>query len=150
MSEELRYKPRHTSNNNADVHVSVTAEHHIPLARHAAADLIDTMGFDSIHKAALLTAISELAGNLFFHTSNGGTLTFRPLRDVKAFGLEIIVSDEGPGIANLEEAMRDGFSTGGGLGGGLPGVRRLMDEFHIESRMGRGTFVRVVKWQSHK
>ncbi len=149
MSEGLRDQPHHTSD-NADVRFSITEEHHISLARQAAASLIDTMGFDHIHKAALVTAISELAGNLFFHTSYGGTISLRRLKNDEAFGLEIIAADEGPGIPDVEEAMRDGFSTGGGLGGGLPGVRRLMDEFHIESRMGKGTLVKAVKWQAYK
>ena len=62
-------------------------------------------------------------------------------------GIELIAEDEGPGIPDLEQAMQDGFSTNRGLGGGLPGVKRLMDEFHITSEMGTGTRIITRKWQ---
>ncbi len=84
----------------------------------------------------------------FFHTNKGGTLSFIPVRNEKIEGIEIISEDEGPGIPDIELAMQDGFSTCGGLGGGLPGVKRLMDEFEITSKE-TGTRIVARKWKKN-
>jgi serine/threonine-protein kinase RsbT len=90
--------------------------------------------------------VSELASNLFFHARGGRTITLIGVRRNGAVGIEVIAQDEGPGIDDVEAAMLDGFTTNGGLGGGLPGVERLMDEFEIESAPGTGTRVVARKW----
>lgn len=96
--------------------------------------------------AHVATAASELANNLWQHATHGGTLTIRARREGTRHCLEIESRDDGPGIADLDQAQQDGFSTAGGLGCGLPGARRLMDEFEIESTPGQGTLVRARKW----
>ena len=95
---------------------------------------------------SIATAVSELANNLFFHTSRGGTISLSVVRHNGNIGLEIMAEDEGPGIADVKLAMQDGFTTNGGLGGGLPSVERLMDEFEIKSQVGAGTRVMARMW----
>jgi len=108
--------------------------------RNAAAKL----GFGIIDQCRITTAISELARNAVVH-GGGGLVTIRTVQNDKK-GIEIICKDEGPGIQNLELALRGGYSTVGGLGIGLSGAKRLMDEFHITSIVGEGTSVIIRKW----
>jgi serine/threonine-protein kinase RsbT len=96
--------------------------------------------------AHVATAASELANNLWMHTHQGGQIGLQALRDLSRIGIELRASDTGPGIPDLELAMREGYSTGGGMGCGLPGVQRLMDEFELHSTLGTGTEVRARKW----
>ncbi len=88
-----------------------------------------------------------MASNLFFHTHRGGTITLSVLNKPGAVGLEVIAEDDGPGIPDVRLAMQDGYTTNRGLGGGLPGTERLMDEFEITSRVGDGTRIVARKWQ---
>jgi len=127
--------------------IHVTEEHHIARARQAAVALAEEIGFKRVLVYYVATSVSELANNLFFHASRGGTLTLTPLRREGEIGIEVVAEDDGPGIPDVELALQDGFSTGGGLGGGLPGVERLMDEFEIASTVGAGTRIVVRKWQ---
>ncbi len=111
-----------------------------------ARDLATAMGFSPTDRARIEIATTELARNLIVH-AGGGTLTFSQVNDpARGPGLVVESHDHGPGIANLELALQDGYSTARGLGAGLPGVRRLMDAFTIESTVGVGTWVRAVKW----
>ncbi|MEI7644079.1 MAG: anti-sigma regulatory factor [Chloroflexales bacterium] len=104
------------------------------------------IGLTPIDRTRVEIVILELSRNLLAHAS-GGILTFSLLDDPTCGpGLAIEATDTGPGIANIELAMRDGYSTAQTLGAGLPGVRRLTDQFHIESEVGVGTRVYVVKW----
>ncbi len=127
--------------------VSVTAEHHVARARQAAMALAAEIGLSDAAAACVATSVSELANNLFFHTPAGGTITLAALWRDGEIGLEVIAEDRGPGIADLAAALEDGFSTNRGLGGGLPGVQRLMDEFEIAAPMGVGTRIVARKWQ---
>jgi serine/threonine-protein kinase RsbT len=102
--------------------------------------------FSPLFAAHVATAASELANNLWMHALLGGRICLGKLDDGHRAGVELLSEDDGPGIADIELAMREGYSTGGGLGCGLPGVQRLMDEFSIDSGIGRGTLVRAVKW----
>ncbi len=129
------------------VPVQVTEEHHIARARRMCRTLACEIGFSSVEACYVETSVSELAGNLVFHTDRGGTIAFRVLRDERRLGIEVVSEDEEPGIADIGLAMQDGFSTKGGLGCGLPGVKRLMDEFEIESEPGRGTRITARKWK---
>ena len=129
------------------VTVAVTAEHHVARARQAAAVLAKEMGFSAAAASCVAIAVSELGNNLFSHTPEGGTITLAAVERSDAVGLEVIVEDQGPGIADLDAALQDGFSTNRGLGSGLPGVRRLMDEFEISSTVGVGTRIVARKWQ---
>ena len=130
--------------------VKVSKEHHIAKARIEAELLAKSIGFRKEDVYYVATSVSELANNLFFHTPNGGTITMIAIKQNGKEGIEIIAEDEGPGIPDLKQAMQDGFSTNRGLGGGLPGVNRLMDEFYITSEVGTGTRIVTRKWQQCK
>ena len=126
--------------------IEVTQERHITIARKAAFRLAQTLGLSEMFAHSVATSVSELANNLFSHTCRGGAITLTALPR----GIEVIAEDDGPGIPDTELAMRDGFSTNGGLGGGLPGVRRLMDQFELVSAAGAGTRIVARKWQRSK
>jgi serine/threonine-protein kinase RsbT len=111
--------------------------------RQSAAEL----GFSLVEQTKLVTAASELARNTLVH-GGGGEVESTVLRDGLARGLSLTFSDEGPGIADLERALSDGYTSGGGLGLGLGGARRLVQEFTIDSRPGTGTTVTVVCWSA--
>ena len=93
----------------------------------------------------LATAISEIARNITTYAGEG-EVALRVRRDGARHGIEVEATDEGPGIANVELAMQDGYTTGNGLGLGLPGTRRLVDDFELETTPGAGTRIRMVKW----
>lgn len=111
------------------------------LGRNAAKEL----GFGVVDQARITTAISELARNIFLYAGEGKVTIDKIFIDGKK-GLKITAEDEGPGIADIRKVMEDGYSTSGGLGAGLPGVKRLMDEFDIRSHEGEGTVVTAIKW----
>ncbi len=131
--------------NETPMVVSVRVEHHIARARLAATALANRLGLSEVAVYGIATAVSELANNLVFHARRGGTIRLSAIRRDGGIGLEIVAEDEGPGIADVELAMRDGFTTNGGLGGGLPGVARLMEEFEITSTVA-GTRIVARKW----
>ena len=114
-------------------------------ARHHVRDLAIELGFDLVAQTRIVTATSELARNTHLH-GGGGQLTITPLTDGRRRGIRLEFVDEGPGIPDLQEALTDGWSSGGGLGLGLGGTRRLVDRFVIESRPGGGTRVEVEQW----
>ncbi|AFL72403.1 anti-sigma regulatory factor [Thiocystis violascens] len=131
--------------------VSVGAEPDIMAACRQARQLAEALGFSRTAAYHIATAASELAANLLCH-AGGGLLQVRSLTDPcglddNVLGLELLARDQGPGIADLTLALTEGYSTGKGLGCGLPGVKRLMDDFAIESAPGRGTCVKAVKWR---
>ncbi|MEW2252092.1 MULTISPECIES: anti-sigma regulatory factor [unclassified Streptomyces] len=111
--------------------------------RQAAADL----GLGLVQQTKLITAASELARNTLVH-GGGGHLEMQGLDDGRSRGLRLSFVDQGPGIRDLDLAMTDGYSTGGGLGLGLSGARRLVPDFHIDSRPGQGTTVTLTVRQS--
>jgi serine/threonine-protein kinase RsbT len=114
-------------------------------ARHRVRDLATALGFDLVAQTRLVTATSELARNTHTH-GGGGTLTITPLEAGGRRGLRLEFVDEGPGIGDLQLALTDGWSSAGGLGLGLGGTRRLVDEFSIESSPGAGTRVVIAQW----
>ncbi len=128
------------------VTIYVTAEHHVAQARQAAKTLADCMGFRTSAAYYIATSVSELANNLFFHAHSGGVIILTAIRRNSDVGMEVVAEDNGPGIKDVERAMQDDFSTNGGLGGGLPGVERMMDEFEISSAVDIGTRVTAKKW----
>lgn len=141
----------HRSENRVQIKsliITVTEEHHISKARQVARSRAEELGMSKIMAYTIATSVSELANNLFFHCSNGGRITITPLRKNGSVGIEVISEDDGPGIPDIESAMQDGFTTNKGLGGGLPGVKRLMDEFEITSEVGEGTKIITRKWQT--
>ena len=122
--------------------------HDIAVARSEVRSLAAALGFRSIDQTRLATVASELARNVIKY-GKGGRLIAQPTEDPNGRqALRLIFEDQGPGIPNIEAAMRDGFSTGRGLGKGLPGSKRLVDEFKIESEIGQGTRVTVLRWKA--
>ncbi len=116
------------------------------LARHAVRAAAVAAGFDLVAQTKIVTAGSELVRNAYIH-GGGGTLTVSTVSGPHGRrGLRLAVGDSGPGIPDVEAAMTDGFSTGPGLGHGLGGARRLVDEFTIDTTPGAGTTVTVVQW----
>ena len=135
---------------NIQYSIPVTEEYHISQARRRAGSMARALGFTRVTTFYIMTSVSELANNLFFHTNQGGTITLTPLVRIDNVGLEVIAEDQGPGIEDIDLALQDGFSTNRGLGGGLPGVKRLMDEFEIISTVGVGTRIITRKWKIWK
>lgn len=131
----------------AEWKVPINSERDIVLARQKGRGLATELGFSVGNATLIATAISELARNIVSYAGNG-EIVMRVVRDSDRTGITIVASDSGPGIADLTLALRDGFSTSGSLGIGLPGARRLMDEFDINSQPGRGTIIKVTKWKS--
>jgi serine/threonine-protein kinase RsbT len=103
-------------------------------------------GFSLVDQTKLVTAASELARNTLEY-GGGGEVTLEVLNDGPRKGLRLTFTDRGPGIADVQLALKDGFSTGGGLGLGLGGARRLSNEFSIDSRPGEGTRVAITRWR---
>lgn len=129
--------------------VTVAGEEGIVAARQQAREAAKDLGFGLVDQSRIATAVSELARNVVrYATGSRGEVLIRALAPAeKGIGIEMIVRDDGPGMANVELALRDGFTTGNGLGMGLPGTKRLMDEMTIDSTPGRGTTVTIRKWR---
>ena len=126
--------------------VAVAGEDGIVLARQEARRIAREMGFGLVDQSRIATAVSELTRNVVrYATGARGEMIVRPFEG-GARGIEIVVRDEGPGIDDVEQAMREGFTSGQGLGLGLPGTKRLVDQMEIESALGRGTVVTIRKW----
>jgi serine/threonine-protein kinase RsbT len=106
-----------------------------------------SLGFSLVDQTKVVTAASELARNVIDY-GGGGDFRIEALNNNTRRGLRLTFSDKGPGIADMEKAMKDGFTTGGGLGLGLGGAKRLVNEFLIDSNPGRGTTVIVVRWKN--
>ena len=128
-----------------DVRVAIRTDADVVIARQEARAMGAGLGFSSTDLTLLATAISEVARNITTYAGEG-EVTLRVLEDGGRAGIEVIASDDGPGIADVELAMQDGYTTGNGLGLGLPGARRLVDEFELRTALGSGTRIRLVKW----
>lgn len=115
-------------------------------ARRIAREMSLALGFDNVARSELEISVSELTTNLLKHSTSNGEMIIKPLEQDGKTGIEIIADDKGPGINDLQSAMKGGNSTAGTLGIGLHGVKRLMDDFDIESRIGKGTHVCARKW----
>lgn len=126
--------------------VPIGSDSDILLARSRGRALAADLGFPSSDLALIATTISELARNILRYARTG-EIAVEAIGTDSRRGITIVARDKGPGIADTRKALRDGFSTSGGLGLGLPGVRRLMDDFEIVSEPGRGTTVTVKKWR---
>ena len=132
----------------AETHIRIASDRDVVSARQQARAVALESGFSTSEATLIATAISELARNIVSYATQG-SVTLRRVNGANgAGGLTIIASDSGPGIADIAQALRDGYSSSGGLGLGLPGVKRLMDEFDIVSQAGQGTTVTVTKWRT--
>ena len=133
--------------NETGMVVPVTEEYHVAQARLAAKALANSLGLSEVGVYSIATAVSELANNLFFHTSRGGTISLSVVRQNGNVGLEIIAEDEGPGIADVDLALTPGYSTapdwvrelGFGAGMGLCNIKECADEMNLDSTVGAGT-----------
>ena len=118
----------------------------VVLVRQAVRNWALELGFGLVDQTKIVTAASELARNTVDY-GGGGTVVLEALSDGIRRGLRLTFEDQGPGIPDVELALTDGYTTGGGLGMGLSGTRRLVNEFEIDTRMGEGTRVRVTRWK---
>jgi len=130
-------------NNEAWVAINSAAD--IVAARQKGRALALELGFDGSNLTLIATAISEVARNIVIH-AKAGEIALGPTNHGSRRGIQIIARDEGPGIKDIAKAMQYGYSTNKGLGVGLPGAKWLMDEFEIESKVGKGTIVTMKKW----
>ena len=128
-----------------EIKVVINGEAAVIAARQKTRRLAAELGFLPTDLAIIATSVSELVRNILRYAGTG-ELVVRSIHQSKRRGIEIVARDEGPGIRDIDQAMQDGFSTSGGLGVGLPGVRRLMDEFDITSSREGGTVVKAKKW----
>lgn len=122
------------------------SEHDIVLARQQVRRLTQQLGFSLVDQTKMVTAASELARNAFIY-GRGGTMHWEILERSPLKGLKLEFADQGPGIPNLDLALTDGWSSGTGLGMGLSGARRLVNDFEIDSQVGAGTRVTIVRWK---
>jgi len=129
-----------------DVQVQISSDLDLVRAREQGRVLAGKLGFQQSDLTLVATAISELARNIVRYARRG-EIILRQAQDGGVPGIVIIARDEGPGIPDVNRAMEQGYSTSGGLGLGLPGVRRIMDKFEIVSEVGKGTVVTAVKWK---
>ncbi|MBS4178608.1 anti-sigma regulatory factor [Lederbergia citrea] len=125
--------------------VKIINEWDIVAVRQLGRNVAKELGFGTVDQARITTAISELARNIFLYAGKGEVCIEKEFENGKP-GLKIVAKDDGPGIADIRRVMEDGYTTSGGLGAGLPGVKRLMDEFDIHSKLDEGTKIIAVKW----
>lgn len=128
------------------VSLQIHTEQDIVTARHIGRQIAKKLAFSNIVQSRIATVISELARNIYLYADEG-LISIDTIERDGMLGLRIQAKDRGPGIRDLRLAMEDGYSTSGALGAGLPGVKRLMDEFQIESILHQGTYVSAVKWR---
>jgi serine/threonine-protein kinase RsbT len=129
-----------------EVRVPITTDADLVAARAEGRAMAERLGFPRPDPTLIATAISEVARNIVVHVGRG-EIVLKPFEDTGRYGLVVIDRDDGPGIRDVEAAVRDDYSARGGLGLGLPGARRLMDAFEIESSADSGTTVTMTKWR---
>ena len=131
--------------NEALMEVAINAEADIVVVRRVTREAAQHAGFGPTDVTRLVTAASDMARNIFKYAGKG-KMRYRPIAEGSRVGLELEFADRGPGIADVSLAMQEGYTTSGGLGMGLPGAKRLVDEFQINSVVGRGTTITLKKW----
>lgn len=134
---------------HGDIRVTIASDGDLLAVRQSVRALALELGFSVTQTVEIVTALSEMARNMLAYAGRG-ELVVQRLRKGDRQGLLITARDEGPGIPDVQKAMLDGYSTSGGLGMGLPGIRRLMDDFTIVSALQKGTTVTVEKWLTHR
>src|SRR4051794_37303721 len=128
------------------VQVPITGGDDVVPARAKGRELAHRLGFSRTDATLIATAISEVARNIVMHAGRG-EMVLRAEVEERRCGLVVEAHDEGPGIEDVDAALREGFGTGDGDGLGLPGAQRIMDDFKVDSAVGRGTVVRMAKWR---
>jgi serine/threonine-protein kinase RsbT len=129
-----------------EVVVPIRADVDVVIARQKIRALVSDLRFSGSELTLIATAISEVARNIVSYAGSG-EIVLRVVRQGQRRGITVVARDQGPGIADIERAMEDGFSTSRGLGLGLPGSKRLMDEFELVSEVGKGTEITMTKWE---
>jgi len=129
-----------------EVVVPIRADVDVVMARQKIRALVSDLRFSGSELTLIATAISEVARNIVSYAGSG-EIVMRVVRQGQRRGITVVARDKGPGIADIERAMEDGFSTSRGLGLGLPGSKRLMDEFELVSEVGEGTEITMTKWE---
>ena len=124
----------------------ISAEDDIALVRTSVKRIVALLNFSLVNQTKIITAASELARNTLEH-GHGGNAVIQLMDESERIGIRLIFEDQGPGIADLAQALEDGFTTGKGMGLGLGGAKRLMDEFELSSKLNEGTRVSITKWQ---
>ncbi len=127
----------------------IRASSDVVLVRHAVRERTSALGFSLVDQTKMVTAASELARNTLDY-GGGGVVRFEEIKNGVRRGLRLTFEDSGPGIPDIELALKDGFTTGKGLGLGLGGARRLVNEFDIDSRVGAGTRVAITRWTGYR
>ena len=130
-----------------DETVAITSSSDIVKVRQVVRTWSVSLGFTLVEQTKMVTAASELARNALEH-GGGGQVRLEVLQNELRQGLKLTFLDEGPGIADVQQALRDGFTTGTGMGLGLSGAKRLVNEFEIDSAPGRGTKVMITRWRN--
>ena len=131
---------------NANGEAPLRSEHDIVLARQQVRKLTQELKFSLVDQTKMVTAASELARNALIY-GKGGRMHWEILQNESRNGLKLVFADEGPGIPNIDLAMTDGWTSGNGLGMGLTGAKRLVNDFELDSKVGGGTRVTIVRWK---
>ncbi len=139
-----RADPQSKSQN--EIVVKIKSDVDVIIARQEGRKIAVELGFNNGPATLVATAISEVARNIVSYAGSGEIVLKMVEKDSKK-GISIIARDKGPGIPDIDLAMQDGYSTSGGLGLGLPGAKRIVDDFQVESEVGKGTTVRMTKWK---
>jgi anti-sigma regulatory factor (Ser/Thr protein kinase) len=129
-----------------EIRVPIADDGDLVAARGEGRALAGRLGFSRTDATLIATAISEVGRNILVHAGHG-EIELRPAREGNRTGLVVVARDQGPGIRDVAAALRDGYGTKNGLGLGLPGSRRIMDDFRIDTEVGRGTTVAMCKWR---
>lgn len=130
-----------------EIRIRITSDSDLVPARAQGRALAQALGFSQTDATLIATAISEIARNIVVHAGSGEIMMSR-IHEPHRYGLVVVASDTGPGIPQIDVALERGHTSTGSLGLGLPGARRLMDEFHVETDAGKGTTVTMTKWRA--
>lgn len=128
--------------------IEITEEQDIVICRQACREWAKAIGFNLVDQTRITTAASELARNIHDYAKSGKVIIYE-VDEEDNKGIKIVFEDHGPGIANIEEALKEGWTSKGSMGMGLPGSKKLMDDFNIVSEVGKGTTVTIWKWLNH-
>jgi serine/threonine-protein kinase RsbT len=128
------------------IRVEIRVDGDVVTARQKGRELAEELGFSNTDLTLIATAISEVARNIVSYADHG-EIVLQIVEEFDRRGIDVCATDEGPGIADIEKALQDGYSTGQGMGLGLPGARRLMDTFEVTTKPGVGTTVTMRKWR---
>lgn len=125
----------------------VQQERDVVICRNRVKEVAASIGMGLVNQTKLITAVSELTRNMLRY-GGGGNMVLEIVSRAREQGVQVIFEDKGPGISDIKQAMQDGFTTGKSMGMGLPGAKRLVSEFNIQSTVGVGTTVKIIKWKN--